>query len=99
MPSGAVRDSIAFEKQVGGRHYKKHNIQPWHIVDEYELDFYLGNVVKYVLRDKGAKINDLEKAIHYIERKIEILKENPNQVKMDFDKLNDKAKAKEAYKS
>ena len=54
--------SKALDTQVGGQHYKQHKIQPWHIIDEYDLDFYLGNTVKYVLREKGDKIEDLEKA-------------------------------------
>ena len=85
MPSGKVRDTVALDKQVGGKHYKKHSIQPWHIIDEYKLDFYLGNTVKYILRDKDdMQVEDLEKAIHYLERKIEILKENPKQGEIDL---------------
>lgn len=68
----------AINKQVGGSHYKKHTIQPWHIIDDYELDFYLGNAVKYILRDKESHVEDLQKAIHYIERKLELLQENPS---------------------
>ena len=75
----------AIDKQVGGQHYKKHTIQPWHIIDEHELDFYLGNAIKYILRDKGAQIEDLAKAVHYLERKIELLKENPNQGHLDYE--------------
>lgn len=74
----------AIDRQVGGGHYKKHNIQPWHIIDEYNLDFYLGNTIKYVLRDKGNRVEDLQKAVHYLERKIELLGENPNQGKLDL---------------
>ena len=71
--------------QVGGDHYKKRHIQPWHIIDEYDLDYYLGNVVKYTLRDKGSQIEDLEKAIHYLEKKIDLLKENPKQGRLDVE--------------
>lgn len=85
MPSGKVRDATAIEKQVGGKHYKKHAIQPWHIIDEYNLDFYLGNTIKYVLREKASKVEDLQKAIHYLERKIELLNENPKQGKLCLD--------------
>ena len=74
----------ALDTQVGGQHYKKHSIQPWHIIDEYELDFYLGNTIKYVLREKGDKVEDLQKAIHYLERKIELLQENPKQLHLDL---------------
>jgi len=57
----------ASSKQVGGDHYKKHNIQPLDIIDEYGLDYYLGNVLKYILRDKESRKQDINKAIHYLE--------------------------------
>ncbi len=60
-------------KQVGGNHYAKHKIQPWDIIDDWGLDYYLGNVIKYVLRDKYDQVEDLHKAIHYLEKKIELL--------------------------
>ena len=62
-------------KQVGGNHYAKYKIQPFDIIDEYNLDFYEGNALKYILRykDKGGK-KDLEKAMHYIETIIKKMK-------------------------
>lgn len=62
----------ARDQQVGGNHYAKHKIQPWDVIAEYNLDFWLGNVVKYVLRhqDKGG-VEDLEKALHYLRYAIE----------------------------
>lgn len=72
----------AHEKQVGGNHYKENRIQPWDVIDEYDLDFYEGNTVKYVLRKKGEtlkdRIIDLQKAQHYLEKKIELLKYSVN---------------------
>jgi len=59
-------------KQVGGTHYNKHNIQPWNIIDEYKLDYYKGNAIKYILRDKTNNIEDIEKAIHYLEYWLEL---------------------------
>lgn len=56
--------------QVGGDHYTRHDIQPWDIIEEYGLDFWLGNVIKYVCRDKGNKLEDLKKAHHYLEHAI-----------------------------
>jgi hypothetical protein len=55
-------------KQVGGTHYNSHSMQPFDIIDEYDLNFYEGNALKYLLRwkDKNGVI-DLEKAKHYIE--------------------------------
>lgn len=60
------------DKQVGGVHYAKHVIQPWDVIEEYGLDFWAGNALKYLLRyqDKGG-VEDLRKAVHYIEYLIE----------------------------
>jgi hypothetical protein len=65
----------ALEAQVGGDHYKKFKIQPWEIVDEYDLGFYSGNVLKYLLRVKTNKLEDLKKARHYLDKLIEDLDE------------------------
>jgi len=56
------------EKQVGGTHYKNYNFQVWDIVDEYKLNYYEGNALKYLLRRKGDRKEDLQKAIHYLEK-------------------------------
>ena len=61
--------------QVGGKHYTHHEVQPWDIIDMYGLSFYEGNVLKYLLRQKGRRIEDLQKAKHYLERMIESLRE------------------------
>lgn len=59
------------DKQVGGSHYKK-AIQPWDIISVWGLDYWRGNVVKYVLRAPYKnKREDLEKAKHYLEYLIE----------------------------
>ena len=54
---------------VNEKHYKMTNIEPLDIIDEYNLDFYLGNVIKYILRSKfkGTEKEDLLKAKKYIE--------------------------------
>ncbi len=52
-------------------HYKAGNLEVIDIIEEYGLDFHLGNAVKYILR-AGRKtedpIEDLEKAVWYIQR-------------------------------
>lgn len=54
-------------KQVGGDHYKRAH-QPWEIIEEWELDYWAGNVVKYILRYKYKNgVEDLEKARHYLD--------------------------------
>lgn len=63
----AARDS-----QVGGDHYQKHSIQPWDIWEEYGLNAFEGAVLKYLLRRKGDRVEDLKKARHTLDRLIEI---------------------------
>lgn len=59
----------AYEKQVGGDHYKM-KIQPIEFIQRNGLDYVEGNVVKYVSRAgrKGGvegAISDMRKAAHY----------------------------------
>lgn len=63
--------------QVGGEHYKKFKIQPWDVIDEYGLDFYSGNALKYLLRagNKGPALEDLKKCRHYLDKIIERMEE------------------------
>lgn len=62
----------AFDKQVGGDHYKRFEIQPAEFIAKNRLCWYIGNAIKYLVRHqfKGGK-QDLEKAIHYIQMAIE----------------------------
>jgi len=54
-------------RQVGGNHYKRAH-QPWEIIEEWGLDYWAGNVVKYILRYKFKNgVEDLEKARHYLD--------------------------------
>ena len=62
----------ATDSQVGGDHYLKHSIQPWDIWQEYELNAFEGAVLKYLLRRKGDRVEDLKKARHTLDRLIEI---------------------------
>ena len=59
------------KKQVGGNHYKKHKIQPWDIIDEYGLDYHRGAALKYMLRNKMDVYEDIQKAVHELERWLE----------------------------
>lgn len=58
--------------QVGGDHYRRHSIQPWDIWQEYGLNAFEGAVLKYLLRRKGDRVEDLRKARHTLDRLIEI---------------------------
>jgi len=59
-------------------HYRQ--LEGFEVIDISEqLDFLLGNVIKYVLRApyKGEYVQDLEKAIWYLQRAISREKCNP----------------------
>ena len=59
--------------QVGGSHYKHRGIEPWDIIEAWDLDFFEGNAIKYILRHKPdtPRTLDLQKAIHYLEKCLE----------------------------
>ena len=67
----------ANDNQVSGTHYKYKDIQPWDYIAANNLGYFEGNIVKYVSRwkDKGG-VDDLEKARHYLDKLIEMNKEN-----------------------
>lgn len=60
------------KKQVGGTHYQL-PIQPTEYIYKNNLDYLSGNVIKYVTRWKSKhdsldkQLEDIDKAIHYLE--------------------------------
>lgn len=58
-------------------YYNKENMSVSDIVDEYELNFNKGNIIKYVLRSgkkqADTEIQDLQKAMRYCQMEIERL--------------------------
>lgn len=52
-------------------HYQ-HGIEPIEYIESHDLNFNLGNVIKYVSRApyKGTELEDLKKAKCYLEREI-----------------------------
>ena len=56
-------------------HYNQ-GIEPIEVIESWDLNFSLGNAIKYILRSpyKGKQIEDLEKARWYIDREINRLK-------------------------
>jgi hypothetical protein len=70
----------ARDAQVGGSHYAKHRIQVWDIATEYGLSYIEGSALKYLLRRKGSRVEDLEKARHCLDRLIELAEEGEGGV-------------------
>lgn len=71
----------ANDKQVAGTHYKDMGVQVWDVVDSWPLEqrigYYRGNALKYVMRcgNKDEATQELKKAIHYLEKLVELLEE------------------------
>lgn len=57
-------------------HYAGQGMDPWAVVDAFGLDFYAGNVLKYLLRagkkDIAPRLDDLKKARNYLNKLIEL---------------------------
>ena len=69
----------ANDKQVGGSHYKGNgDLQHWDVVIALNWDYLLGAATKYLWRlgrkgDADKAIEDIGKAIHYLEKKREVM--------------------------
>lgn len=55
------------------RHYRQGGIEAIDVIEAFNLNFRLGNVVKYILRAgrKDGRIVDLKKAMWYLQREID----------------------------
>jgi len=60
-------------RQIDGNHYVERKVQPWDFIVANRLDFWQGNILKYITRwrDKDGVI-DLKKARHYLDKYIEL---------------------------
>ena len=56
----------------GPDYYQRGSVGVWDFIRQQELNFHLGNAIKYICRAgyKDSKIQDLEKAIHYLENEL-----------------------------
>lgn len=67
-----IQPGSPLNEQIGGDHYKSMPIQPIEYIRANNLGFEEGNAIKYITRHryKGG-VQDLRKAIHYLELLIE----------------------------
>jgi len=64
--------SPANERQVGGEHYRHRPIQPWDYIVANNIPFLEGSAIKHITRHREkAGRQDLEKAIHYLQKALE----------------------------
>jgi len=65
--------SKALTTQVGGSHYRDCGIQPVEYIHANKLDYFEGNVVKYITRHKEKDgPEDIKKVIHYAQLILEL---------------------------
>ena len=73
----SIENAERLEKeQVNHPSYYNQGIEPIEVIESWDLNFNLGNVIKYTLRApyKENMIQDLEKAKWYLERELQRLK-------------------------
>lgn len=58
-------------------YYNRGKIEVWEFIEDQNLDYHTGNAVKYIARagfkDPSKEVEDLQKAIAFLERKIKVL--------------------------
>lgn len=65
------------------KHYNQGRFEVVEVIEDQGLGYHLGNAVKYICRagkkDPKKVVVDLQKAVWYIERKIELYSKNPKR--------------------
>ena len=69
---------MATTDPYGPEYYKRGSTDVWDFIREQSLNFHLGNAIKYICRagyKTTSKIQDLEKAIHYLTNELDYEKD------------------------
>lgn len=76
IPDTFNQDSENLDMVNSPAHYQGKTFEVIDIINDYKLNFELGNAIKYILRadKKGNKKQDLQKALWYINRELEKFK-------------------------
>jgi hypothetical protein len=71
---------LANTNSIGPQYYRRGSIQVWDFIRDQGLNFHLGNAIKYICRagHKDSKVQDLNKAIHYLQNELDYTIENPD---------------------
>lgn len=74
-------DDNTRDYNVGNSDYSKHIIQPWTIIQEYNLNYWDGDIIKRVLRTKKgeSRVSDYEKIIHICKERLRQLREENDE--------------------
>tara|TARA_B100000035_G_scaffold109851_1_gene93253 strand:+ start:7847 stop:8143 length:297 start_codon:yes stop_codon:yes gene_type:complete len=56
-------------------HYTRGSVEVWDFIRDQQLNYHLGNAIKYICRagfkSNNTKTEDLKKAIHYLKNELE----------------------------
>ena len=86
-------------------HYTRGSIEVWDFIRDQQLNYHLGNAIKYICRAgfKGSKREDLEKAIHYLENELSHLRPLPPKItfghgdRIPYELLRDELEREQEY--
>ena len=66
------------------KHYTRGSIEVWDFIRDQDLNYHLGNAIKYICRagfkSPTTKAEDLKKAIHYLENELAHIKPLHNPI-------------------
>jgi len=69
-------------------HYTRGNIEVWDFIRDQDLNYHLGNAIKYICRagykSSESKEKDLKKAIHYLENELSHLTSTSTRVQISI---------------
>lgn len=69
-------------REIRPDYYKSNGLEAFYVIEAFEFNFNLGNAFKYIARagKKGDKIEDLRKAITYLNAEIRQCKIKENEL-------------------
>ena len=66
-------------------HYTRGSIEVWDFIRDQDLNYHLGNAIKYICRagfkSNNTKAQDLKKAIHYLENELHSTLQKPKSLR------------------
>ena len=80
LPDIKLGDEVYYPKVNHPKHYNVGKYETIDVIDDWNLDFYCGNVIKYIARHQHKEIpeQDIEKALWYLQRYLKKLKDANN---------------------
>lgn len=71
LSEGGGMSGCSPDTPLNPSHYSRWAIEPWDFIQANNLDFFRGNIIKYIMRhDRKNGLEDLRKARVYLDRMI-----------------------------